>query len=190
MIGAMKKIMALFVLMALLAGCSTTTDKTVQTDKNHLPKDFMLKSQSFEDGKAIPKEFTCDSGDVSPQFSWYSAPENADSLALVCEDPDAPNGAFTHWIVYDILPTIPRITEGQPKTTLMINGASQGENDTGNIGWNGPCPPPGKPHHYIFTLFALDKRISFGKPPKRAEFDAMIADHIIAKTVYTGLYSK
>jgi Raf kinase inhibitor-like YbhB/YbcL family protein len=72
----------------------------------------------------------------------------------------------------------------------MINGASQGENDTGNIGWNGPCPPPGKPHHYIFTLFALDKRISFGKPPKRAEFDAMIADHIIAKTVYTGLYSK
>ncbi len=188
MIGAMKKFMALFVLMTLFAGCAT--NEPAQTDKDHQPKDFMIKSQSFEDGKEIPRQFACDGGDVSPQISWYSVPEKTASLALVCEDPDAPKGTFTHWIVYDILPSIPRLAEGQPRTTLTINGASQGENDTGNIGWNGPCPPPGKPHHYVFTLYALDDRISFNKPPKRSEFDSSIEEHIIAKTAYIGLYSK
>jgi hypothetical protein len=184
----MRKLMAFFIaLMLLSAGCGNAA---APAGEEKADKSFRIVSQAFKEGEAIPELYTCDGGDLSPQISWYSIPESTASLALTCDDPDAPNGLFTHWIVYDMLPVTPRLPEDQPKTRMMINGASQGENDFGNIGWGGPCPPPGKPHRYVFTIYALDKSPEFPKPPLRADFDKAIEGHVIAKATLTGTYKK
>lgn len=124
---------------------------------------FTLTSTDFTEGGTIANtqvfnEFGCKGGNVSPALAWSGAPAGTQSFALLLHDPDAPTGSgWWHWIVYNMPADTAALPAGagDPKKGLMPTGVVQGRNDYGNIGYGGPCPPPGKPHHYNFTLYAL-----------------------------------
>jgi Raf kinase inhibitor-like YbhB/YbcL family protein len=114
-----------------------------------------IASDAFQDGKPIPRKYTCDGADRSPPLHWQGAPEGTISLALIVDDPDAPSGAWTHWILYNMPPATQALGEGVPATAALGDGSRQGTNDFGKIGYGGPCPPPGSTHRYRFKLYAL-----------------------------------
>jgi Raf kinase inhibitor-like YbhB/YbcL family protein len=102
------------------------------------------------------------------------------------EDTDA--GGFTHWVVFNIPSNVLELAEGMPKTLTLANGAAQGRNDFGDIGWGGPAPPPGLVHHYYFRLYALDKTFTFASPPTKSQLLTVMQGHIIAQTEYMGTH--
>jgi Raf kinase inhibitor-like YbhB/YbcL family protein len=144
-----------------------------------------VSSPAFKDGAAIPGRFTCDGDGISPEIDWSGAPAGAKALALTVIDPDA--GGFVHWLVYDIPPA--------PSGSLAENvGTSagappQGANGRGKAGYTGPCPPSGT-HHYVFTLYALDRTVGLTGTPSRAEIEAAMKGHELAKAVLTGTYKR
>jgi Raf kinase inhibitor-like YbhB/YbcL family protein len=144
--------------------------------------EFELSSPAFGEGAPIPEEFSCDGADVSPPLEWGGVPEGTVELLLTVQDPDAPNGVFTHWTVYSIDPearSLPK--DGVPE------GALQGLNDFRQPGYGGPCPPPGPAHRYIFTLAALDEPsdLEAGAPPEAVDG---VLQRARATTTLTGTY--
>jgi len=143
-----------------------------------------ITSPVFQDGGKIPSKFTCDGTDASPQLHLDGAPPAAKSLALIMDDPDAPGGLFTHWIVWNIDPKTNEIGQsGAPA------GAVQGTNDFGKSGYGGPCPPSGT-HRYYFRIFALDRMLDLKSSAKRAELDSAMRGHVLAKAELMGRYSR
>ncbi|NPA17188.1 YbhB/YbcL family Raf kinase inhibitor-like protein [Persephonella sp.] len=149
-----------------------------------------IYSSAVEEGGVIPVRYTCDGEDVSPDIRWSGAPEEETlSYVLIMEDPDAPIGTFTHWTVYDIPASVKFLPENFPDYP-QIDGIKQGINDFGRIGYGGPCPPPGKPHRYIFRIFAIDQP-SLGLPAgaSRQEIEMAMTGKVIDEgslTVYYG----
>lgn len=140
-----------------------------------------LTSPQFKNKERIPKKYTCEGEDISPPLKIEDIPEQTKSLALILDDPDAPSGTWTHWVVYNIT----------PKNEIKENEVpgKQGVNDFGKKNYGGPCPPSGT-HRYFFRLYALDKEIEDKKESNRNEIEKEINDHIIAKTELIGLYEK
>src|SRR5207249_20350 len=118
-----------------------------------------LTSTAFREGQPIPKPHTGDGRDLSPPLQWSNPPEKTRSFALICEDPDAPRGTWTHWVLVNIPAESRGLKEGFSKEATEPDGSVQGTNDFGNTGYGGPAPPPGKPHRYFFKLYALDTRL-------------------------------
>src|SRR5438128_2735327 len=108
-----------------------------------------LQSPAFSDGSSIPTRLTADGANESPPLAWSTAPSGTKSLAIIVEDPDAPSGTFVHWLAWNIEPTERALQEGDAAAT------NQGTNGFGGVGWAGPSPPPGRPHRYVFKLYAL-----------------------------------
>ncbi len=151
---------------------------------------FKISSPAFKNGDFIPVKYTCDGLDISPPLQWENVPKGTKSLVLIVEDPDAPVGVFTHWIVYDIPPNTTGISEGFPKKPF-VNGIKQGINDFGRIGYGGPCPPPGKPHRYFFKLFALDKEtLGIKAGATKSQVIKAVNGHIIGTTQVIGIYGR
>jgi Raf kinase inhibitor-like YbhB/YbcL family protein len=119
-----------------------------------------MQSKAFRDGSAIPDRYTCSANDLSPPLSWSGLPEATRSLAIVVYDTDAPSGNFVHWIAYDLPANQLGLPASVPKRTTLLGGGSQGLNDFGQVGYNGPCPPPGPAHHYHFNVFALSSMLN------------------------------
>ena len=123
-----------------------------------------LISNDFKAGEFIPKKFTCEGADVSPQLSWTHVPPKTQSFALIMDDPDAPAGTWVHWVLYNIPGDSLGLQEGTAKEETLANGATHGASwgvDTfSRVGYGGPCPPPGKPHRYFFKVYALDQKLS------------------------------
>lgn len=115
-----------------------------------------LTSEAFDDGADIPAVHTCDGRDVSPPLVIAGVPEEAETLVLIADDPDAPRGTWVHWVLYGLPADGGRLPEGVPPEARVRGGARQGENDFGKLGYGGPCPPPGETHRYFFRLYALD----------------------------------
>ena len=151
---------------------------------------FALSSKSFPNGGDIPKKFTCDAADVSPEMAWTEAPGGTKSFALIADDPDAPAGTWTHWVLYDLPPEINELAEDSAKQPELPNGARQGRNDFGKIGYNGPCPPPGKPHRYFFKLHALDRKLNLKPGAAKQEVEGAIAEHTLGKAEWMGRYKR
>ena len=128
-----------------------------------------LTSTSFQNGSQIPAQFTCSGAGISPQLAWSAPPARTVSLALIVTDPDAPRRTFTHWVLYDLPVGTRDLTEGVPDMGRLPDGALQGRNDFGEIGYGGPCPPPGAPHRYVFTLYALDAKLNLPVGDNRAQ---------------------
>jgi hypothetical protein len=151
-----------------------------------------LYSSSFQEGTRIPLQFTCDASDFSPALDWDNAPEGTQSFALLCEDPDAPGGTWTHWVVYGIPGVAFRLAAKIPRTEEHPSGMKQGLNSWGNLGYNGPCPPEGHgKHRYIFTVYALDCELDLD--PQKATRDALLAamdGHILDSAQTMGTYSR
>jgi Raf kinase inhibitor-like YbhB/YbcL family protein len=142
-----------------------------------------ITSSAFQEGGEIPSKFSRDGGNVNPPLRFEGTPTNAKSLVLIVDDPDAPVGLFTHWLVWNIDPKITEIPErGVPK------GAAQGTNDYPNLGYGGPQPPSGT-HRYYFKIFALDQTLDLRSGAKRPELDKAVSGHVIAQGQLMGRYS-
>jgi Raf kinase inhibitor-like YbhB/YbcL family protein len=142
-----------------------------------------ITSSAFNEGGNIPSKFTCDGSDTSPPLQVTSVPPGAKSLVLIADDPDAPGGLFTHWLVWNIAPQTNSIAEGTAPKGV------HGTNDFGKSGYRGPCPPPGT-HRYSFKIFALDRELDLPSGAKRGQLDAAMKGHVIAQGELIGRYSR
>jgi Raf kinase inhibitor-like YbhB/YbcL family protein len=152
-----------------------------------------LTSAAFQEGGMIPKTYTCDGTDRSPQLEWSGIPGSARSLALICDDPDAPGGTWSHWVVFNLAPQAATLDEGAALgDTLKLGGdltARQGKNDFGKMGYGGPCPPSGT-HRYFFRLYAIDRLLDTDAVATRSTVLRAIEGHIVAEGRLMGKYSR
>lgn len=150
-----------------------------------------ITSTAFRDGSEIPVQHTCDGANISPPLSWTGVPPEAKSLILTVKDPDAPSGVFIHWVLYNLPPDLGGLSDDTPADAELDNGALQCTNGFGNIGYGGPCPPPGdKPHRYLFDVYALDIELVLPKEPSEADINREIKDHILAEGHLLGKYQR
>lgn len=149
---------------------------------------FHMTTAAFRDGGSIPKEFTCDGRDVSPALAWTDPPAGTKSLALIVDDPDAPAGTWVHWLLYDLPADTRKLPEDMPKAREFPNGARQGGNDFGKIGYNGPCPPRGSAHRYVFKLYALDSKTDLKSGATKNELERAMRRHILAQAELIGKF--
>lgn len=143
-----------------------------------------IQSPEFELNGAIPSRFTCDGDNISPALFISGVPEDAVSLALVVDDPDAPLGNWVHWLVWNIPPGTKDISEG-----AVLTGAVEGVTSFGKGGYGGPCPPSGT-HRYFFKLYALDRMLPLGPEAEAGELEAAMNGHVIDKAGLVGVYSR
>lgn len=151
---------------------------------------FQIRTPAFSAGGDIPKKFTCDGADVSPQLAWNDPPAKTQAFALIGDDPDAPVGTWVHWVLFDLPASTRELAEGVPKQEQVAGGAKQGRNDFGKIGYGGPCPPPGKPHRYFFKLYALDANLGLKAGATKAEAERAMKGHILAQAELMGKYGR
>jgi Raf kinase inhibitor-like YbhB/YbcL family protein len=153
------------------------------------PMPLTIRSPVFREGGSIPARYTCDGEDVSPPLEWSGVREGAKTLALTCDDPDAPSGLWVHWVVFDLPPSVTGLPEGVPPTPEISGGGRQGKNDFRKIGYGGPCPPSGT-HRYVFTLYALDSPSGLPAGATRHDLLAAMGEHVLGQATLTGTYSR
>ncbi|MCK4500079.1 YbhB/YbcL family Raf kinase inhibitor-like protein, partial [Candidatus Babeliales bacterium] len=157
---------------------STETRKIMQ---------IIVESNAFNDGETLPIDYTCDGKDISPPLSWKNLPKETQSVALLCDDPDAPMGTWIHWILFNISPSITTLTEAVDEAT--ISGAIRGNNSWNRTGFGGACPPTGE-HRYIFRIYALDTKLSLTEGATKTEILNNIKGHVLGMGNLTGRYSR
>lgn len=147
-------------------------------------------SPVFQEGDTIPTKYTCQGQDISPRLVWREPPTGTQTFALILDDLDAPGGVFTHWILFNIPSNSRELPEAVPTQAQLASGALQGKNDFGKTGYGGPCPPPGRPHRYQFTIYALDDSLDLeAGASKKQVLDAM-QGHVLAQGQLTGTYRR
>jgi Raf kinase inhibitor-like YbhB/YbcL family protein len=177
-------------------GAAGQADAPVPAHSGHNQKQggramaFTLQSTAFSNGGEISSRHTCDGANLSPALNWDGVPAGTQSLALIADDPDAPAGTWTHWILWNIPAQATALPEGLPQAELLDNGARQGRNDFKRIGYGGPCPPPGKPHRYFFKLYALDARLDVKPGAGRSELEAAMKQHVLSRAEWMGTYRR
>lgn len=154
---------------------------------------FTLTSPAFVAGHDIPSDYTCEGGDVSPRLDWTGAPPGTKSFALIVDDPDAPDPAapkmtWVHWVLYNLPADAKRLDEATEHDDLPP-GTLEGKNDWKRTGYGGPCPPIGR-HRYFFKLYALDAALPDLKHPTKAQLEAAMEGHVLAKAELMGVYQK
>jgi Raf kinase inhibitor-like YbhB/YbcL family protein len=151
---------------------------------------FIITSPAFKEGDLIPKKFTCDGPDVSPQLRWGDSPKGTKSFALIADDPDAPVGTWVHWVVFNLPGETTDLMEDVPTQETLPNGARQGLNDFKRVGYGGPCPPPGKPHRYYFKLYALDTPLNLKPRATKTQVLEAIKGHILGEAQLMGRFGR
>ena len=174
-------IAAAWVVAAAVSGPASAEDK------------MKLTSSAFGENQAIPKLYTCEGKDISPPLSWSEVPAQTKSLALIVDDPDAPDPAapkmtWVHWVLYDIAPSASGLPEGSGAGALP-KGTLQGNNDWHRTGYGGPCPPVGR-HRYFHKLYALDVVLPDLKHPDKKALENAMKGHIVAEARLVGTYQK
>lgn len=165
-----------------------TTSPTTGSDD----MSFRISSPDFREGESIPRKFSCDGEDLSPQIFWDGAPEGTKSFVLTVEDPDAPMGTFIHWVVYDVPATARELKRGAESGPPSLDGMKQGRTDFGHSRYGGPCPPRGYgKHRYYFILRALDvPAIDVPPEPKKNMVEKAMKGHVLAETRLMGTYER
>jgi Raf kinase inhibitor-like YbhB/YbcL family protein len=193
-----RRLLGVLIPFLLLASCgrsSTHSDAVLPADPAQ--RTIRLRSPAFADGASIPSVYTCDGKDVAPPLSWSGVPETALSLAVIVDDPDAPRGTWTHWVLYDLPPDVTELPEGLPPDPLLHfvpggrpeDAARQGRNDFGRIGYGGPCPPGGT-HRYVFRIEAMDARLNLEPGATRDQVLHAMKGHVLAEGRLIGTYSR
>jgi Raf kinase inhibitor-like YbhB/YbcL family protein len=154
---------------------------------------LVLTSAAFTPDGPIPRQYTCQGDDISVPLSWSGLPEGTKSLALIVDDPDAPDPArpqrtWVHWVLYDIPPTATGLAEGVAAADLPA-GTRQGKNDWGRTGYGGPCPPIGR-HRYFHKLYALDAILPDLRQPTKRQLEEAMQGHVLASFELVGTYRK
>ena len=148
----------------------------------------MLIESVFESQQPIPAKYTCDGENVSPPLRLLQIPQGANSLVLIVDDPDAPRGTFDHWIVWNLPPNLKEITEGAEEFHQLTPAPKQGINGFRKVDYQGPCPPPGKAHHYHFKLYALKGQLALPEGSTKQEVEKAMQGLIIEKAELVGTY--
>lgn len=149
-----------------------------------------ISSPSFSNGGDIARKFTCEGADVSPQLSWSEPPAGTKTFALLVDDPDAPVGNWNHWSAWNLPASARGLAEGTSKAAALPDGTQQGMNDFHKTGYNGPCPPAGKPHRYYFKLFALDTKLELPSTAGKKELEAAMKAHILGQGEWMGRFGR
>ena len=150
---------------------------------------MVLTSSAFKHEENIPREFTCDGADISPSLQWTRVPEKTKSLAIICDDPDAPGGTWVHWVYYDIPFGLSGLPENIKAIQIPETGGKQGLNDFGNIGYGGPCPPSNI-HRYFFKLYTLDTVLNLKPGLSKSQLLKAMQGHILINATLIGKYSR
>jgi hypothetical protein len=183
--------MAAFLLGAVAVGASKSTPNAAPADRPAAKTAvFELTSSAFKQGAYIPIKYTGDGGDVSPPLTWTGMPDATKSLALICDDPDAPAGTWVHWVLYAIPPTTHELAEAAPKLDHLPGGLKQGVNSFGAVGYGGPAPPKGSDHRYYFKLYALDTELPLDVRAGKADVEKSMKGHILAHAQLMGRYKR
>lgn len=151
---------------------------------------FFLTSPEFQPGGAIPARYTADGANTSPPLKWTGAPAGTRCFALICDDPDAPGGTWVHWVLYDVAGTATELREAVSRSRNVMGVGKQGVNGFGGYGWGGPAPPVGKPHRYVFTLYALDRETGLQAGAKKKELLEAMEGHVLGTAELTGTYKR
>jgi Raf kinase inhibitor-like YbhB/YbcL family protein len=151
---------------------------------------LVLKSTAFALGAVIPKKHSCEAADVSPALEWSGPPAHTASFALIMDDPDAPAGTWVHWVLWNLPASAHGLPEAVAKQDQLDDGTRHGRNSFRKIGYNGPCPPPGKPHRYFFRLYALDRKLDFAPGASSSDLQAAMKGNIIMQAEYMGTYGR
>ena len=165
-----------------------TQEPTPTETQEPEPEVFTLTSTAFENGEPIPMIYSYLGGNKSPQLSWSHAPEGTVSFVILVDDPDAPSGSFSHWVVFDIPSDVFEMAEAQPITATLPNGAKQGMNDFGTNGYDGPAPPAGTIHRYFFKIYALDTMLNLSVVSTDYQVINAMQGHILGEAEYMGTY--
>jgi Raf kinase inhibitor-like YbhB/YbcL family protein len=142
---------------------------------------------AFAMGAAIPTKYCC--GPVSPPISWSAVPTGTQSVAVLCDDPDAGGGDWVHWVLFNLPPDTQKLEEGASSVNLPA-GAVQGTTDYGRSGYDGPCPPPGRPHRYFFKVFALDAKLKLDSSTTKGNLMEAMKGHILAQGQLAGKFGR
>ena len=154
------------------------------------PSAMQLTSSAFSESQEIPAQYTCDGQNVSPPLKWSGAPAETKSFTLIVDDPDAPVGTWTHWVLFDLPAATTELPEALPKGQYVAAGARQGLNDFKHLGYGGPCPPAGKPHRYFFKVYALDHLLDLKPGASKKEVESALDKHTLAQGQLIGLYKR
>ena len=188
----MLRIMFVLAVVAVVASCQAGEQTEHQNVKREVGKvmSIEIESSAFEEGGIIPSKHTCDGENVSPALSWSGVPEGTKSLALICDDPDAPVGTWVHWVIYGIPAETTGLPEAVPAEKTVLECAKQGITDFKRIGYRGPCPPGGAPHRYFFKLYALDTELELDSGAAKKQLLTAMEGHILAQGQLMGKYGR
>ena len=177
--------------MAICALIATTLGAAAVVMQPPAPgKRMQLTSTAFKNNEAIPKQYTCEGKNISPPLAWSGAPAGTRSFALIVDDPDAPAGVWTHWVVFDLPADTTELAEDVPKSQNITGNAKQGTNDFKRLGYGGPCPPPGRAHRYFFKIYALDTVLDLKPGASKRQVEAALAQHVLAQGQLIGTYER
>lgn len=185
------RLMVVLVSLALI-GCANRTPPATPSETNSAQQDkpeIKLTSAAFKDGEPIPRAYTCDGVNISPPLEWSGVPKAAKTIAIVCDDPDAPGGTWVHWVLYNLPADNIGLVENLPATETLKAGGFQGKNDFGKIGYGGPCPPSGT-HRYFFKIYALDSELPLKAGATKAELMKAMEGHILLQGQLMGTYRR
>jgi len=151
--------------------------------------EIKIRSSAFSEGEMIPKKYTCDGENISPPLEWTGVPDGTKSLALICDDPDAPVGTWVHWVLFNIPTATNELSGNIPSKKILENSAKHGINDFRKLGYGGPCPPGGT-HRYYFKIYALDTEINLNSGISKAQLLEAMEGHILAEGQLMGRYKR
>ena len=179
-----KKILCVLIFQAVIVFFAT---QPVTAGGNKMALE--ISSTAFSEGEMIPTRYTCDGPDVSPDLSWSGVPDAAKSLALICDDPDAPMGTWVHWVLFNIPSSESGLPAEIPPDEALENGARHGTNDFRRLGYGGPCPPGGT-HRYYFKLYALDIELNLNSGASKDQLLDAMKGHVLAEGHLMGKYKR
>jgi Raf kinase inhibitor-like YbhB/YbcL family protein len=169
----------------LLASCGAGQQRPEEGGKM-----LSVTSSAFQQGGKIPDKYTSQGQDISPPLAWSEPPVGTRSFVLIMDDPDAPGGTFTHWVIFNIPPSSRGLLEAVPTEAQLSDGSVQGKNDFNRIGYDGPSPPSGPAHRYKFTLYALDQSLNLRVGTSKKQVLDAIQGHILARGELMGSYQR
>ncbi|MFC1854805.1 YbhB/YbcL family Raf kinase inhibitor-like protein [Candidatus Dependentiae bacterium] len=187
--GALLAVVVLF-LGRMFAKKKNVTGSTAKASTKSVERKVVkinVSSSAFSDGDTLPINYTCEGKDISPPISWSNLPPNTKSVALVCDDPDAPMGTWVHWVLFNIPVNVTSLEEGVDETT--ISGVVRGNNSWNRVGYGGACPPSGK-HRYIFRVYAFDTTLSIKEGSTKIELADAMKGHVLGEGELMSKYAR
>jgi Raf kinase inhibitor-like YbhB/YbcL family protein len=178
------------VALLLLGGACSQGDKKTDSSKENQAMNISVTSAAFKEGESIPLKYTCDGDNISPPLRWSNIPEGTRSITIICDDPDAPMGTWVHWVLYDLPPDLAGLEEAHSSMAVLPNGAKNGLNGAKQLGYAGPCPPPGGPHRYFFKIYALDVKLDLKAGADKSGLLKAMGGHVLAEGRLIGTYKR